>query len=721
VCVRPELSDLDLTDIEIAAVDLETWDPDLKTKGSGAITSDGKNSYVVGIAIATRRQTLYFPIRHKYKSQQIDPKLTWRVLNKNLFQNPNIKKVFHNAMYDVCWIRKESGLMPRGLLLDTMVAASLIDENRLRYSLDSLAKDYLQETKYKYDLKEKSEVSPYFITDPMSNMHKLPYELVKDYAEQDVNLTLKLWNLFEKKIKAPLYTNDKGEVKSLSNIFNLETDLFPCLVEMRFKGVRIDVEKAKQVGIKLKKRSDNIIKIIKKRTGIKIDMWAATSIKKLLDTLKIKDMDSIETELDLIDKKLAEGKKKGKKITAKEEDQLCEKIDFLEKQKDKAYKLTPKSQYPQLPKDYLQTHENRFLRFIAKARECDKAQSAFIEGLLKYVHKGRIHAEINQIRSEFKGTVTGRFSMSNPNLQQIPAKGLIGKKMRELFLPEEGYQWGSFDYSQQEPRLVVHYALKNKLPGADILGDAYNKDPATDFHKIVAEMAGITRTTAKTINLGLFYGMGKLKLAAQLNLDKDEARKLFNNYHSKVPFVRNLSQGLQDFGVKTQLIYTLEDRFCRFNKWEPKDKKWNNKKRIFTITRKEGEEWIEKAVPILTREEAEKDYHSERAKSIEASDPQLLEFEGRYQPAFTYKALNKLIQGSAADTIKKAMVLLFKAGIIPQIQIHDELCISIKNKEEAVKVKNIMENAVRLAVPNKVDYAVGLNWGNIKQEELWKK
>ena len=674
MCVRPELSDLDLTDIEIAAVDLETWDPDLKTKGSGAITSDGKNSYVVGIAIATRRQTLYFPIRHKHKSQNIDPKLTWRVLNKKLFQNPNIKKVFHNAMYDVCWIRAETGLMPRGLLLDTMVAASLIDENRLRYSLDSLAKDYLQETKYKYDLKEKSEASPYFITDPMSNMHKLPYELVKDYAEQDVNLTLKLWNLFEKKIKAPLYTNDKGEVKSLSNIFNLETDLFPCLVEMRFKGVRIDVEKAKQVGIKLKKRSDNIIKIIKKRTGIKIDMWAAASIKKLLDKLKIKD-----------------------------------------------YEETPKSKMPQLPKDYLQTHENRFLRFIAKARECDKAQNAFIEGLLKYVHKGRIHAEINQIRSEFKGTVTGRFSMSNPNLQQIPAKGLIGKKMRELFLPEEGHRWGSFDYSQQEPRLVVHYALKNKLPGADILGDAYNKDPATDFHKIVAEMAGITRTTAKTINLGLFYGMGKLKLAAQLNLDKDEARKLFNNYHSKVPFVRNLSQGLQDFGVKTQLIYTLEDRFCRFNKWEPKDKKWNNKKRIFTITRKEGEEWIEKAVPILTREEAEKDYHSERAKSIEASDPQLLEFEGRYQPAFTYKALNKLIQGSAADTIKKAMVLLFKAGIIPQIQIHDELCISIKNKEEAVKVKNIMENAVRLAVPNKVDYAVGLNWGNIKQEELWKK
>ena len=151
MCNRPELSDLDLKGIEVAAVDLETWDPDLKTKGSGAIISDGKNSYVVGIAVATRKQTLYFPIRHKHKSQNIDPKLTWRVLNKKLFQNSNIKKVFHNAMYDVCWIRAESGLMPQGVLLDTMVAASLIDENKLRYSLDSLAKEYLHEKKYKYD------------------------------------------------------------------------------------------------------------------------------------------------------------------------------------------------------------------------------------------------------------------------------------------------------------------------------------------------------------------------------------------------------------------------------------------------------------------------------------------------------------------------------------------------------------------------------------------
>ena len=679
MCTKPELYDLDLKGVEVAAVDLETYDPDLKKKGSGAIT---KNGFVVGIAIATHKQTLYFPIRHLGKNQNGDPKQTWRVLNKKLFQNEKIKKVFHNAMYDVCWIRSETGLMPKGILLDTMVAASLIDENRLRYSLDSLSKDYLKDHKYKYDLKEKSQASPYFINDPMSHMNELPYEMVKDYAEQDVNLTLRLWNLFEKTIHQTRSVTYHGKTsrKTLTNIFKLETDLFPCLVEMRFKGVRVDTEKAKVVGAKLKKRSDNLIKLIKARTGIKIDMWAAASIKKLLDKLEIKD-----------------------------------------------YKETPKSKMPQLPKNYLKTHKNRFLRFIATARECDKAQNAFVKGLLKFVHKGRIHADINQIRSDSGGTVTGRFSMSNPNLQQIPAKGLIGKKMRELFLPEEGERWGSFDYSQQEPRLVVHYALKNKMDGADILAEAYTKDPSTDFHKIVAKMANIDRKTAKTINLGLFYGMGKTKLSMQLDLDKDEARELFNNYHDKVPFVRNLSSGLQDFANSTQLIYTLEDRFCRFDKWEPINKEWDEEKRMFIVRRYEkneetGEnEMKEIPVPILPRRQAEDAYLAARARSLQDPDPQAEFFKGSYQPAFTYKALNKLIQGSAADMTKKAMVILFKEGIIPHIQIHDELCVSIKDKDEALKIKNIMENAVRLEVPNKVDYASGDNWGNIKQEELWKK
>ena len=137
------------------------------------------------------------------------------------------------------------------------------------------------------------------------------------------------------------------------------------------------------------------------------------------------------------------------------------------------------------------------LNIIARAREINKAHTTFIDTILKHSHKGRIHAEINQLRSDQGGTVTGRFSYSNPNLQQIPARNKeLGPMIRSLFIPEEGCTWGVFDYSQQEPRLVVHYAaLQNMYAVGDVL-DAYNEGDA-DFHKIVAEMAEIPREQAK--------------------------------------------------------------------------------------------------------------------------------------------------------------------------------------------------------------------------------
>jgi DNA polymerase I-like protein with 3'-5' exonuclease and polymerase domains len=665
----PELSDLKLKDVDTVAVDLETHDPDLKTLGSGAIVGRGK---VVGVAIAYKDKRFYFPMRHSDKVSNIAPNHVWKILNKKIFQNKNITKVFHNAMYDVCWIRQESGLMVHGPIADTMVAASVIDENKLRYSLDALSKEYLKETKYKYDLEEKA-FDRHGISDPMSNMHKLPYELVRDYAEQDVNLTLKLWEIFKKKIKEPIHIH--GKIKSLEKIFKLEMELFPCLVDMRFKGVRVDTEKAKTLGTDLNKRKIGIIKGIQKRTGIKVEIWAADSIHKLLIKLNIKD-----------------------------------------------YKITPKSKRPSLSKNYLESHPNIYLRLIARARQYDKLINVFVNGLLKFVHKGRIHAEINQIRSEKGGTVTGRFSMSKPNLQQIPARGKYGNIIRSFFLPEEGQEWGSFDYSQQEPRLVVHYALKNKFYGVEGLAAAYRKNPNTDFHAIISKMAKITRTQAKTINLGLFYGMGKTKLAASLELDRNESKELFNQYHKEVPFVRELSNGLMNFAEKNKSIFTLEDRFCRFDRWEPKNKEWDKEKGIFTYT-----EYVEKEVdgkitkevehnpvPIMTRKQAQDHYLANRSRNLAEHDPHCEEFEEYYRPAFTYKALNRLIQGSAADMTKKAMVELYQKGIIPHIQIHDELCLSIDSEEKASMIKKTMENAIILLIPNKVNYKKGKNWGNIK-------
>ena len=653
MCNTPE--DLDLDEVNTVAIDIETYDPNLKTKGSGAIRNDG---FICGIAVATKNDLAYFPLRHSdiFIDFKRDEKI-WSVLNDRIFQNENITKVFHNAMYDVCWIRAVTGMMIKGRIVDTMIAASVIDENRFRYSLDSLSKDYLNEEKYKYDLQQKTlEWSGGTVKDPMTNMHKLPASIVKEYAKQDVNLTYKLWKLFDKKIDEVLYTKENGEQKTCRQIFELETKLFLCLVDMKFKGVKIDVAKAIQFGRHLKKRRDQIIKAIESITTIKVDIWAAASIKKLLDHLNIKD-----------------------------------------------YKVTPKSKMPQLPKDYLRTHNNKCLRMIAKAREYDKAVNTFIDGLLEYVHDGRIHADINQIRSDTGGTVTGRFSMSNPNLQQIPAKGYIGSKMRELFIPEDGCKWGSFDYSQQEPRIVVHYAIKLGLPGTESLQEEFDRDDA-DFHQIVADMANISRKQAKTINLGLFYGMGKIKLQRELGLDQRQAKELFNEYHGRVPFVRQLSQELIAFAKENRLLFTLHDRFCRFDKWETTNKEWNSETNRFN------------EVPLYTKEQAMEAFKAEMLEKFKENkiDPNYMDYFDRYYtPAFTYKALNRLIQGSAADMTKKAMVDLHEKGIVPHIQIHDELCFSTTDHESEL-IKNIMEQTIPLEVKNKVDFESGPNWGTIR-------
>ena len=656
MCNTPE--DLNLNGVDTIAVDIETYDPNLKSKGSGAIRGEG---FICGVAVATVNDIAYFPLRHADTDLSLDKQLKlWEVLNEKIFQNDKITKVFHNAMYDVCWIRAVTGMKMKGRIVDTMIAASIIDENRFRYTLESLSKDYLQDEKYKYDLQEKTlNWSGGTVKDPMTNMHRLPASIVKEYAKQDVSLTLRLWNLFNKKLDEVLYIKpEDNSKKTCRNIFELETKLFPCLVDMKFKGVRIDVQKAKRLGKFLEGRRDKLLNIIKEKTNVDVQIWAAASIKKLLKNQKITD-----------------------------------------------YKTTPKSEMPQLPKDFLRTHKNRFLRFVAKAREYDKAKNTFVDGLLDFVHNDRIHADINQIRSEKGGTVTGRFSMSNPNLQQIPSKGFIGKKMRELFIPEIGCEWGSFDYSQQEPRIVVHYALKINMPGTENLKEEFDKDDA-DFHQIVADMAKIPRKQAKVINLGLFYGMGKTKLQKELNLDENKATKLFQTYHAQVPFVRDLSQRLSKFASKNGLLFTLGDRFCRFDKWETRDKEWDPK--INRFTEVELYATKEKAMDAYRLDQMEK-----YGKYI---DPDCEHFEKHYARAFTYRAFNRLIQGSAADMTKKAMVDLYEKGIVPHIQIHDELCVSIRNKKERNMVHEAMENTIKLNIKNKVDYEFGPNWGTTNEE-----
>ena len=220
----------------------------------------------------------------------------------------------------------------------------------------------------------------------------------------------------------------------------------------------------------------------------------------------------------------------------------------------------------------------------------------------------------------------------------------------------------------------MHYASLQNLYGVDEVAEAYKNEDA-DFHSIVAELADIPRYQAKTINLGLFYGMGKNKLQAELGVNKERAQELFQQYHGRVPFVKQLMDAVMKRAQDSGKIRTLLGRLCRFHLWEPN---------YFGI---------HKALP---HEQA------------------ILEHGPGIRRAYTYKALNKLIQGSAADMTKKAMIELYKAGIIPHIQVHDELDISVKDDKQAKQIVEIMESAVGLEVPNKVDYESGKNWGDIK-------
>jgi DNA polymerase I-like protein with 3'-5' exonuclease and polymerase domains len=630
----------DLRSADEIAIDLETRDPDLKKLGSGAIREVGE---VVGIAVAVDGYKNYFPIAHG-EGPNLDRKKTLEWF-KDICESP-ATKIFHNAMYDVSWIRKLD-IKINGLIIDTMIAASIIDENRYNYTLNALSWVYLNKGKNESALNAAAKERG---LDPKADMWKLPASEVGAYAEEDAALTLELWHYLKK-----IIVED-----DLQDIFNLETDLFPCLVDMRFLGVRVDVSRANQLKKELALKEENLLQQIKKETGIDTQIWAARSIAEVFEKLKL------------------------------------------------PYDRTEKTDSPSFTKNFISKHEHPIVRMIAEARKINKVSTTFIDTILKHEHNGRIHADINQIRSDDGGTVTGRFSYANPNLQQIPARDPeTGPLIRSLFIPEENCKWGTFDYSQQEPRLVTHYGIRFEYESARTIADAYIQNPNTDFHQLVANLANIDRKDAKTINLGLFYGMGKAKLQNELGVTKQKADELFNQYHGSVPFIKQLTNGVMAAAQNKGRIKTILGRRCRFPKYEPilRGSDWGT-----FVPAEDHETMLElkEMGPHLL------DDNREVIKDKDGNPKKNYWYNNGYRRAFTYKALNKLIQGSAADMTKKAMVDLYKEGLLAHIQIHDELDFSVESDAQADKIKQIMEHAVELKVPNKVDYESGPNWGEIK-------
>jgi len=602
----------DLSSATEIAIDLETRDEGI-SNGLGAGWALGKGE-IVGFAVAVDGWQGYFPFGHLGGGNMIPAQV--KTYMKKICALP-CPKIFHNAQYDVGWLQA-SGIEVKGEIIDTMIAAALVDENRFSYSLNALSIDYLGEIKAETDLKEAAAAHG---IDAKAEMWKLPAEHVGYYAEQDARLTLNLWQRFKQEIST----------QSLTTVWNMEQQLIPTLIKMRQRGVRVEVEAAEKLQIEMKSQEKELLLDIKKEAGIEVDIWAARQIAKAFDKLKL------------------------------------------------PYPRTEKTKEPSFTQNWLINNNHKLAKLIVQAREINKFHGTFLSSIMKYQIKGRIHGEIQQLRSDLGGTVSGRLSMTNPNLQQVPARNKdFGPKIRSLFLPEEGYKWGSFDYSQQEPRMTVHYAAsigENGYSGANELVEAYQNANA-DFHQTIADLVGIERTQAKTIGLGLMYGMGKNKLAISLGVSKEEADELIIKYNNKVPFVKKLSNRCKLAADEKGVIRTKKGRKCRFDKWETKDFGLHLAETFDNAVAKYGRDNIKRA--------------------------------------YTYKALNRLIQGSSADQTKQAMLDCANAGHLPILQIHDELCFNIKDKKHAEEIKKIMETTIEFKVPSVVKYGLGGNWGGTK-------
>ena len=601
----------DLSQYKEIAIDLETRDEGLNNKlGAGWALGKGE---IVGFAVAVEGWKGYFPFAHLGGGNMI-PEQVKRYM-KDVCALPSTK-IFHNAQYDVGWL-EASGIKVNGPIVDTMIAAALIDENRFSYSLNTLSVDYLNEIKAETELREAAAAHG---IDPKAEMWKLPAEHVGYYAEQDAELTLKLWQRFKQEIAT----------QSLTTVWEMEQQLLPILIKMRQRGVRVQVERAEELQKEMMTQEKEILKAIKKESGIEVDIWASRQIAKAFDKLKLD------------------------------------------------YPRTEKTKEPSFTQNWLINNKNKIAQLIVSAREINKFHGTFLSSIMRYQVNGRIHGEINQLRGDNGGTVSGRLSMSNPNLQQVPARNKdFGPKIRSLFIPEEGYKWGSFDYSQQEPRMTVHYAasIGDGYEGSNELVQAY-QNASADFHQTVADLVGIERTQAKTIGLGLMYGMGKNKLAISLGVTKDEADELIIKYNKKVPFIKKLSDRCKYAADEKGVIRTKKGRKCRFDLWETRDFGLHIAEKYEDAVAKYGKDNIKRA--------------------------------------YTYKALNRLIQGSSADQTKQSMLDCYNAGHLPMLQIHDELCFNVKDDDHAQQIKNIMQESIKFKVPSVVEYGLGESWGDAK-------
>jgi DNA polymerase I-like protein with 3'-5' exonuclease and polymerase domains len=606
-------------------VDLETFDPYLMTKGPGTFRGDG---FPVGIAIRSDdRPGIYLPINHVEGNLPLH-KVTAYL--KDQLDN-SIPKVGAKLLYDLEWLHW-LGVKVGGKKFDVQVIEALLDENQYQYNLESIAQRRLGTGKLKEELLHNAQrIDPKIKThkDVFKVLPKMPASHVAPYALMDLDLPLQIL----------LQQLPEIENQDMQQVFDLEARLIDVLLAMRIKGVPVNVQRAEEVGREVDLEEQGLVKKLTYLAGSSVDIWAADSIAKAFDAAGI------------------------------------------------AYPRTDKTNKPSFTAPWLNVHPAELAKTLLATRKISKFKKDFIEGMiLGSVVNGRIHPQFHSVKhdseqggSTVNGTVSGRFSSTNPNLQQVPARDeRLGPLVRSLFEPEQGCLWCKGDYMSQEPRLTVHYAALKKFSGAAEMAQRYIDNPLTDYHQAVADMCEIERRPAKNINLGLAYGMGIAKMAAQLGKTIAETKALFLKYHAGVPFVKLLANDCSNVASNRGYIRTILGRRRHFDLWGPSE------------------------------------YDPEKKRPPLAYDQAVEAYGLPLRRAFTHKALNALIQGSAADMVKQAMVNMYDAGYTSHLTVHDETDTSVETEKQGREIESIMEDAVKLVIPVKVDLFMEKNWGLCK-------
>lgn len=634
----------DLRGRRYLALDTETHDVGLSEKtGPGWATGKGR---LLGVSWAAEGSVGYAPIDHP-DSDNFDRDAVIRWVDDHF--RSGVRIVMHNGSYDLGWLGSY-GVAPPVKLEDTLAACVMIDENEYSYSLEECCKRAKIPGKDTELLEHAVEVYGGVRKKARADLWRVPANYVGPYAEADAVATLALWHQTEPALHA----------QEVWAAYRTEAELIPMVVAMRRRGIRLDLDRAEATAREFRQSSHR----------------ALATIGELLNLGRPANLDEIRSP--------------------KQMEQWFAREHI-------AVPRTAKGR-SSFTKDWMEKSSHPLPPLVSRALQFEDAASKFIDNFLfGFEHRGRIHAEIHQFRSDTGGTRSHRFSYSEPPLQQMPTpdkdneEDRIGYKIRRCFLPEKGEAWLAADYSQQEPRLTVHFAFLCKARGADVAVERYLNNPRTDYHSMVAETTGLPRATAKILNLSMTYGKGKHSLAEELGISVAEAEVLLQDYHARLPFIKSLEDICKTASSQRGYIKLIDGARMHYPQWEGGWVDWEVRK----IATAAG-----KILTPCSRADAEK-------RQADEDHPWA---KTKLRRADTRKTLNNLIQGSAARQTKRAMLACWNEGIIPLIQMHDELGASIHSEAQAERIGEIMRDTTPLVVPTIVDLEVGQTWGEAKMK-----